>query len=569
MKLPKFRLRMNLRVKIILTFLIPTFLIVFALVMMFTTREQKTLTKEYEKRVGAISKILAYSSQVGILTSDSSFLDQPFTGIFESNEDLRYAAAYDLNGQVIIAREDGKNLEGSLNIPIDILTTIKDQPRSIIKTKNSLMESYEPVFQSDTGEEDILIGIIYLAFSTDYIEDRASSSKRTGIVLLIVVLVGSILISLFLSHFLITPIKSLVNRFKDFAQGEADLTKRLEKTTNDEVGDLVEWFNAYLDNTELMIRKIKGISKSVLSFAENLSASSEEMSASTEEISSTIQEISEGMNRQTVKVKESMDLVNDFQDSAKNIAENARITNDMYKKMSKIAMENRDDIDRSTQALMEIKEVVENSAKVILELNELSQQIGNFVNTIKAIANQTNLLSLNASIEAARAGEAGRGFGVVAEQIKKLASESAEASEEVENMIEKVQEQVEEVVGTMTIGAEKVKGVGEMAKRSKNAMQMVMEAIGNAKLKIEEIESMTSSQVAGIERIVGSITDIATISEQGAAGTQESSASTEEQAASMEELAASALELSNIARELKAEVEKFTTQIDLKEKKKK
>ena len=216
---------------------------------------------------------------------------------------------------------------------------------------------------------------------------------------------------------------------------------------------------------------------------------------------------------------------------------------------------------------MEIKEVVENSAKVIMELNDLSQQIGNFVNTIKAIANQTNLLSLNASIEAARAGEAGRGFGVVAEQIKKLATESAEASEEVETMIEKVQEQVEEVVGTMAVGAEKVKGVGEMSKRSKNAMQMVMEAIANAKLKIEEIESMTSNQVAGIEQIVSSITEISAIAEEGAAGTEEASASTEEQAASMEELAASALELSNIARELKAEFEKFTTQVDLKERK--
>ncbi|MCK4666662.1 methyl-accepting chemotaxis protein [Candidatus Dependentiae bacterium] len=566
MKIRNLKFRLGIRVRLMIAIVVPSLIIILILTGIYGNRERSTLQTEYEKRVISLAKILAHSSQVGVLTADKSFLDQPFSGIFESNKDLKYAAAYDLTGNAVISREEGEDMVVPLSIPTDILTQIKDKPISLVFIQNKLMVSYEPIFQI-TDEQKELIGVIYLAFSTKYIDERSRATKKTGYALFVTFFIICIIIALFFSHILVTPIKTLVQRFKEFAQGEGDLTKRIEKLSNDELGDLGEWFNIYLDNTEKMVRKIKGISKSVLSFAENLSASSEEMSASTEEISSTIQEISEGMNRQTVKVKESNDLVSQFQDTAKNIAENSRITNEMYKKMSKIAIENRQDIDKSTAALMEIKEVVENSAKVIMELNDLSQQIGNFVNTIKAIANQTNLLSLNASIEAARAGEAGRGFGVVAEQIKKLATESAEASEEVETMIEKVQEQVEEVVGTMAVGAEKVKGVGEMSKRSKNAMQMVMEAIANAKLKIEEIESMTSNQVAGIEQIVESITEISAIAEEGAAGTEEASASTEEQAASMEELAASALELSNIARELKAEFEKFTTKVDLKEQK--
>ncbi|RKZ29340.1 hypothetical protein DRQ36_08900, partial [bacterium] len=295
-----------------------------------------------------------------------------------------------------------------------------------------------------------------------------------------------------------------------------DLTSEVPVTTDDEIGKLAGSFNNMLSGLRGMIMSVLDTANEVSKLIKQLSVSSQDINATTEEVSTTIQEISAGAAR-----------------TAQRVEETSRVMDDMGLGVEEITSSSR----KAVEKINAISKTVGESMEVVEELVAYSEQIGEFVNVISDIANQTNLLALNASIEAARAGEAGRGFTVVAEEVKKLAEDSGEAADKINHIITDIRKKIDDTMQNM--------------RASFVSVEEGREVIAGVSTQIQDI--MTT----GANRVKSKITEIATMSEDAASATQETSAATEEITSSMEQMNSLIQQLYDRAAELHELVEKF------------
>jgi len=205
----------------------------------------------------------------------------------------------------------------------------------------------------------------------------------------------------------------------------------------------------------------------------------------------------------------------------------------------------------------EVENVTIRSAKAIRLLETRSGEIGRIVEMITTIADQTNLLSLNAAIEAARAGESGRGFAVVADEVRKLAEESAQAAEQISKLIQEVQSETSSAVEAIDEGTREVAVGAQVMNRAGEALQKILQGVDETASTSADIAAVLDSQADSASVLDKAIGDIAAVVEENAASAEETAAATEEQLASMQEIGSLTQELTNMAANLKKSVEAF------------
>jgi methyl-accepting chemotaxis protein len=306
-----------------------------------------------------------------------------------------------------------------------------------------------------------------------------------------------------------------------------------------------------------VVSMVHDSSRNVASTAEEMSASVEQMSSSSYQVADTVSEISRGAQSQAAKTEEvsraMVDMTMTVQEVATNsqrAAESARDSNELINNLGSIAKD-------LLVKMNSIRTATSESSGVIMQLDGKSKQIGEIVNLITNIADQTNLLALNAAIEAARAGEHGRGFAVVADEVRKLAEDSGNAAKQISNLIGEIQEGTQNAVNSMQQGSAEV----ETGATAINEVAVVIEKVVGAGNQIanmvQDIAAAAQEQSASIEEITSSIEEVSAISEESAAGTEEASAAVQEQSATMQELSRSAEDLSRLAGGMKVVVDKF------------
>ncbi|MFZ5596270.1 MAG: methyl-accepting chemotaxis protein [Bacillota bacterium] len=371
--------------------------------------------------------------------------------------------------------------------------------------------AYTPI-RDDTGK---IIGMWYVGAPKSFVNDIINSTlTHVGIISSISLVVIIIFFWWFMTRHITNRLNYLVELSTNIANG--DLTQNIKINSSDEIGRLAGALGKMVNNWKAIIEEVIDISGKLASHSEDLASSAQEVNASIEEIAGTAAEVAsmaeKGLHNATATTAESENVVKVAQSSGKTIQH---------------AVDKINSISVSTTK-------VNNS---IQHLGELSAKIGSIIDVITGIANQTNLLSLNAAIEAARAGDQGRGFAVVAEEVRMLAEKSAGATREIGQLITRIQSAVDEAVQSMKQGSVDVNEGVQLASEAGAALENITQAMNK---NIDLVREITRG------------------AEQTSEGTHQLSANNEQIIATIQQVAASTQELSSMANKLTASVRKFS-----------
>lgn len=373
----------------------------------------------------------------------------------------------------------------------------------------SIMDALRVKLNEIIDAEEVLIGIRSK-------EQEATSSFAIGFTLigtLIAIGIG-IAVALLVSRGILIPVKATNDILKDIAEGDGDLTIRVPVNTKDEIGELGINFNIFIDKLQKIIKEIAGSTAQLAAAAEEMAAVTEQTSAGVESQKQETEMVASAITEMTATVQE----VASNAEGASNAASEADIE----------AKKGNDVVASTIVAITELAREVESSADVLEKLKGDSENIGAVLDVIKGVAEQTNLLALNAAIEAARAGEQGRGFAVVADEVRTLAQRTQESTSEIEKLIAALQNGAEQAVTVMTQSRDRAGSTVDKAQDAGSALTSITHAVEAILSMNTQIATAAEEQTSVSEEINRNVVNIQTISEQTAAGATQTSASSVE-----------------------------------------
>lgn len=352
------------------------------------------------------------------------------------------------------------------------------------------------------------------------------------------------------------PMVLLADNFNKMATGDLTVA-HVNIKNNDEIGDLSTSFNLMLDNLVDIVQKIDTNVELVSSTAEELSASCEETVKALTNVSQNIIELSDGASSQlqnTIHTRNSVEAIgegmNDVTKSIQNVAQLTQTTTVATDK-------GKESIEETVTKMEDIFSSSKKTAQIVDSLELKSQEIEKIVSLITAITDQTNLLALNAAIEAARAGEHGRGFAVVADEVRKLAEQSNGAANEIQQLIASIREEISGANESMSTSLNNVQIGINIANNTKDNFLEIADLITNVAAQAQEISVVISQVNNSTQQVQQAIEGIASVADSTNDQTQTLAASTEQQNATMQEIASSSTVLTNMAEDLQSVVRQF------------
>jgi Methyl-accepting chemotaxis protein len=348
-----------------------------------------------------------------------------------------------------------------------------------------------------------------------------------GVVMGAITLVLLVLVTVPLVRGIKRSLIEVVNSLRDIAEENGDLTVRLHSRSGDEIGQLVYWFNSFMDKLQKVIARVVATSEPLNELAGNLNQMAETANQ-------TIEQQRNASTRAKSAIDEISNNVSDIADSATLAAQAAAEAN-------KTASAGHEIVAQTVSSIQKLANNVLNIQDVIHQLEKDSSKVGNVLDVIRSIAEQTNLLALNAAIEAARAGEQGRGFAVVADEVRTLASRTQESTLEIQETISKLQQVAKSAVSVMQESATQAQISVEKANNAGDSLQAINLSISNINQMNEKIAQATHIQARVVQEVVQTINEI----HEGSERTAERSALL---SSVSQRLAKSAREMSEITR---------------------
>lgn len=374
-------------------------------------------------------------------------------------------------------------------------------------------------------------------------------------VIIVVALILLVSLSVVIARMIVRPIKEVKGLLTKAENG--DFTVKGSYQSKDEIGELTTSFNNMTNTLQSVFTTVQDSSQQVASASEQLSASAEQNSKASEHITLTVQELASGSDKQVDKVEDSSKVITEITNHTKTIADHTeKITKDVLH-ASEMSLEGNRAIKKVNEQMNSIYENVNSLSEAIKGLNDRSNEIGQITNVITGISAQTNLLALNAAIEAARAGEHGKGFAVVADEVRKLAEESTSSTEKIAQLIQLIQSDTDNTIQTMKKAAEEVYSGLNVVHVAGDSFQKIELAVNGVVSQIEDISESLKKLANGTDIVNESIQNVSDVAKESAMITQNISAATEEQLASMEEISSSSQSLARLADDLQIAIKQF------------
>ncbi|NMP32848.1 methyl-accepting chemotaxis protein [Thalassotalea sp. M1531] len=310
---------------------------------------------------------------------------------------------------------------------------------------------------------------------------------------------------------IITEIKqslsSVIGSLKDIAQGEGDLTVRLNSKSQDEIGELVNCFNLFIEKLQITIKQVVEIALPLSDMANSVSSNAEE--------TNNITQIQQDGTQNTKTA------VDNLSHSVQSVADSASLAAEAAMQTSTVSTQGEEVVSKTVDTIHQLAKTVEDSSDVIDHLDNDANQVGVILDVIRGIAEQTNLLALNAAIEAARAGEQGRGFAVVADEVRTLASRTQDSTIEIQTTIEKLQQAARKAVAAMSNGRNLAESSVEQVSKAGESLTEITSSVAQINDMTGNIAQATEEQTQATHQIVTHVDEISNSTEQTHIASQE------------------------------------------------
>ena len=492
---------------------------------------------------------------IGVFGGEISF-DKLTEMLVKKDEGINYDYGI-MDSQGVVIAHQNNDLVNKLD-----MTKENESTKKAFETIKQGNQGYE--FYTVNGVEKVIAFTPYkdknwYIFTESSVDDYKrpvhNMERIISFIALICVVIAAIGAVIF-SHLISNPLRKLLVTMNAISNG--DLTHKVQVLkSKDEIGQLSLGFANMTENLKGLISQVKNLGNGVADASEEMTTSSEEVSKASDSISAAVSGLAERATVQAVSTETVNSKIIEITDGLNNIVDELSKSAELTEQAKETVMIGEKSVEYQNIKMKESKQVSIGVSDAINSLSKKSVEIENILTVIKSISDQTNLLALNAAIEAARAGEQGKGFSVVAEEIRKLADQSTSSVEKIEVIINEVQFSVQyaflEIRKSNDVTNEQEKAL----KDTMSAFNNISEAFNAINYSVKKIAEVSNTLGYKAKYAENEMKDIASISQEAVASTEEVSASIEEQTSIMHEIAKSSANLLTLANELQSNIDRF------------
>ena len=394
-----------------------------------------------------------------------------------------------------------------------------------------------------------------LASMSDNLRKQSVARSRLLVSVIVVATLIAIMIVLRTGRAVGRPLRLLVRHAVQLSHG--DLQQRTDADMPGEFRTLADAMNHASIALSRIVSGAATTAEEVAQSASDLASASKQISASAGEVADAVEEVSHGAESQVAQLRQVNEALDGIRTRGDNLVGGAQEVHSLASSIEAEAHDKRLEIDRALKILFDVRTIVEQAAAQVRELNTTATDINKFVVSVSRIAEQTNLLSLNAAIEAARAGEAGRGFGVVASEVRKLADQTQAAADDVVKMTETVTTRVAATTKAMEQGVIQVGEIERVSRELDSALSTILSAAERTRTAASAVTTAATENARAVDSAAANLSLVARTAESHATSAMEVSASTEEQSAACEQMSLASTQLfhgSHVLRDLVGEL---------------
>lgn len=548
--------------------------LVFVVILLFSASVGTVMLKEITESM----KQMATEKAKGDLALSSTYIDDVMSGDWQVKNNKLYKGQTQINGNEDIVDLLGEKTGDTITIfqgDTRVATNVMKNGERAVGTQASSEviaavlkkgkrfygqadvagSSYQTAYMPLKDQNGNIIGMLYTGANQSILASLTQSLFTQFAIVLVIVIIVSVILVLVFTRKINKRLNALKSAFE--SAGNGDMTIEVSDKTGDELSELSVYYNKMRMKLNDTIQTVQQSALQLASASQQLSAGAEETNQASEKITEAVQQIANGAQDQITRIENSESSLKQASADIRDISANTAAIADKGQLAQSKADIGQKEI-ANVQAQMDaIHQSIQKSGEIIHQLDGRSKQIEQILSVITQIADQTNLLALNAAIEAARAGEQGKGFAVVADEVRKLAEESQQSAGQISKLIIEIQKDMNRSARSVEhVKTEAAEGV-TMIQRTRDAFKEIAAATGEISAEISDLSASVTNISASAHQINDSFAANTADIKESTKNTRQASALTEEQFAAMEEITAASETLSQLAEELTGIISQF------------